>query len=193
MDTESDREVEAELIAALCRRHPRALAAIYDRYSPSVYTFFVRIARDQGTAEDLVQELFLRLWNRTHIFDPRKGGLRIWLFAVARNMAIEQLRFGSAHLAGRVLPLEPAEQLSYSSSFAEPRSIMTKTIGLKAALAGLRVHERRVVKLAYFERDSQNETAPLLQQPLGTVKSRMRCALIRLRLAVKGHVRMNRS
>src|SRR5256714_7207674 len=86
---------DGDLIARLQRRDPQALAELYDRYGRIAYSLILRIVRDAGIAEDLVQETFLRVWNRVHGFDAQKGSIGPWLLAVARNRAIDYLRSAS--------------------------------------------------------------------------------------------------
>src|ERR1700748_3103059 len=83
---------DPELVARLPRRDPQALAALYDRYGRIVYSLILRVVRDSGIAEDLVQETFLRIWNRVQGFDAQKGAVAPWLLAVARNRAIDYVR-----------------------------------------------------------------------------------------------------
>src|SRR5579859_2950069 len=80
------------LIARLQRRDPQALAELYDRHGRTAYSLVLRVVRDKAIAEDLVQETFLRVWNRVHSIDPEKGALGPWLLAIARNRAIDYLR-----------------------------------------------------------------------------------------------------
>src|SRR6202163_4688397 len=83
---------DSELAARLKKRDPKAMAELYDRYGRLAYTLILRIVRDTGIAEDLVQETFLRVWNRVQGFDAEKGSIGPWLLAVARNRAIDYLR-----------------------------------------------------------------------------------------------------
>src|SRR5712671_2969891 len=83
---------DVELVERLQRREPQALAELYDRYGRLVYSLVLRVVRDTGIAEDLVQETFLRVWNRVQGFDAQKGSISPWLLAVARNRAIDYLR-----------------------------------------------------------------------------------------------------
>lgn len=179
--SDSGSEIDAELMLRLGKRDPQALAAIYDRYARLVYSLFLRITRDRGTAEDLVQELFLRLWNRAHKFDSKKGALGCWLLAVARNMALDHVRSARAKFAARLFRYEQMKQLS---SFTEPESMIDRSKRAAAALSSLRPREKQVLELAYFEGCSQSEIADRLQEPLGTVKTWTRSALIRLRLGL---------
>src|SRR5205809_5296468 len=92
-------EGDAELVKRLQKRDPQALGELYDRYGRLAYSLILRIVRDSGTAEDLVQETFLRVWNRVQAFNPEKGALGPWLLAVARNRAIDHVRSAGARMA----------------------------------------------------------------------------------------------
>src|SRR5689334_420569 len=83
---------DRDLVERLQRRDPEALGELYDRYGRLVYSLILRVVRDGGTAEDLVQETFLRVWNRVRAFDSEKGAIGPWLLAVARNRAIDYIR-----------------------------------------------------------------------------------------------------
>ncbi|HMJ62283.1 MAG TPA: sigma-70 family RNA polymerase sigma factor, partial [Bryobacteraceae bacterium] len=101
----SDRG-EAELVEKLRNGDPDGLAAVYDRYGKIAYSVFVRITHDQSAAEDLVQELFLRLWNRRREFDATRGALGAWLLSIARNMAIDYVRSAQAKFQSRLRPID---------------------------------------------------------------------------------------
>ena len=92
-------EDDTNLVARMQRRDPNALAELYDRYGRVVYSLILRVVRDVGIAEDLVQESFLRVWNRVHGFDAQKGSIGPWLLAVARNRAIDYLRSAGGRTA----------------------------------------------------------------------------------------------
>lgn len=177
---------EEELIEKLRRRDPDALAAAYDRYAPMVYSLFLRITRDRTTAEDLVQELFIRLWNRSRRFDPSKGSLGVWILSIARNLGIDHVRSAQARFKAKQQPLDQTDDLLFSYQSKEPESLLDAARVVKDAFANLTADQKRVLELAYFEGFSQSEIAEQLRQPLGTVKSWMRAALGRLRAAVKG-------
>src|SRR3954449_7956168 len=102
----SDSSSELALIEQLRQRDPGALEAAYDRYSAVVYSLFLRITRDQSVAEDLVQELFIRVWSRARSFDSSKGALGVWILSIARNMAIDHVRSAQARFATRLRPIE---------------------------------------------------------------------------------------
>lgn len=95
-------ESDADLVRRLQRRDPRAMAELYDRYGRLAYALILRVVRDGGVAEDLVQETFLRVWNRVQGFDAERGGLGPWLLAVARNRAIDYLRSAAGRMRNSI-------------------------------------------------------------------------------------------
>jgi RNA polymerase sigma-70 factor (ECF subfamily) len=173
-------EGDAEIVVRLQRREPQALAELYDRYGRIVYALILRVVRDTGIAEDLVQETFLRVWNRVHAFDAQKGAIGPWLLAVARNRAIDYLRSAG----GRERNAVEFEETDHPSLYTdmEPGILASdKARQVKAALQRLSVQQRQVIELAYFEGLSQTEMAQRMGQPLGTVKTWVRTALKTLR------------
>lgn len=182
----TDVSADSEIITRLQRRDGEGLAAAYDRYGRAVYALFVRIVRDQAAAEDLTQELFLRLWNRSREFDPQRGALGVWLLSIARNMAIDHVRSAQSRFGARLRSLDQIEALSFASNPTASASRIQDERTIRQAFTALNPDEKRVMELAYFEGFSQSEIAEKLQEPLGTIKSRMRSALARLRAAISG-------
>jgi RNA polymerase sigma-70 factor, ECF subfamily len=176
---------DAELISELRERDPKALEIVYDRYGQIVYSLFLRITRDETTAEDLVQELFMRVWNRARDFDSSKGSFGVWILSIARNMGIDHLRSAGARFATRLRPLDYAEHTHLGDRASGPESLIDQVRAVKAGFAHLSFDQKRVLELAYFHGLSQSEIASQLNEPLGTVKSWMRSALARLRTAMK--------
>jgi RNA polymerase sigma-70 factor, ECF subfamily len=164
------------------------LGALYDRYGQMAYSLFVRVTRDEGAAEDLVQELFLRVWNRVRQFDPARGGLGVWVLSIARNMAVDHTRSAAARFSTRTQPIELTDQLCYSYRASEPESVIDRARMVKEAFEKLTSNQQRVLELAYFEGCSQTEIAAQLHEPLGTVKTWMRSGLERMRTVVKSGV-----
>src|SRR5690242_18698803 len=93
---------DSELIERIQKRDPEGLAAAYDRYSGIAYGLFMRITRDRAVSEDLLQELFMRVWNRARDFDAAKGALGVWIISIARNMAIDHLRSAQARFGAKL-------------------------------------------------------------------------------------------
>ena len=173
-------ENDADLVRRLQRRDPRAMAELYDRYGRLVYALILRVVRDGGIAEDLVQETFLRVWNRVQGFDADRGGLAPWLLAVARNRAIDYLRSA----AGRMRNTVELPETEHPALFADMEKELLnsdKVRRVRMALEKLSENHRAVIELAYFEGLSQAEMAERMSQPLGTVKTWVRTALKSLR------------
>lgn len=172
---------DGDLAARLKRREPAAMGELYDRYGRLAYSLIYRIVRDVGVAEDLVQETFLRVWNRAQAFDAERGALGPWLLAVARNRAIDYVRSAGGKMAKGALELEYAERPALFINFEADVLSQDQARRVRAALEKLNENQRHVIELAYFEGLSQSEMAERLGQPLGTVKTWVRAALKNLR------------
>jgi RNA polymerase sigma-70 factor, ECF subfamily len=173
-------EGDVELVERLQRRDPQALAELYDRYGRLAYSLIVRVVRDGALAEDLVQETFLRVWNRAQGFDAQRGALGPWLLAVARNRAIDYLRSASGR-ERNALELEEVDHPSLYTDMERDILASDKARMIRAALEKLAPNQREVIQLAYFEGLTQTEMAERMGQPLGTVKTWVRTALKNLR------------
>jgi RNA polymerase sigma-70 factor (ECF subfamily) len=173
-------EDDTSLVARMQRRDPNALAELYDRYGRLTFSLIVRMVRDTGVAEDLVQETFLRVWNRIHGFDAQKGSIGPWLLAVARNRAIDYLRSAG----GRERNAFEFDELDHPAMYCDMEKDILhsdKARRVKSAVEKLAPNQRQVIELAYFEGLSQTEMAERMGQPLGTVKTWVRSALKNLR------------
>lgn len=177
---------DSELINRLCNRDQRALVVLYDRYARVVYSLIVRITRNPSSAQDLLQEVFLRVWTHAHVFAPAKGSLSIWILRIARNMALDHVRSNQAQFTMRLRPVENLDFPCCADKSHAPNSMIASVV-VRAAFANLPSNQQRVLKLAYFEGYSQTEIAALLHEPLGTVKSRMRSGLRCMRMAINGN------
>jgi RNA polymerase sigma-70 factor (ECF subfamily) len=173
-------ESDADLVSRLQRRDPRAMGDLYDRYGRLVYALILRVVRDGGIAEDLVQETFLRVWNRVQGFEAGKGALGPWLLAVARNRAIDYLRSAGGRQRNSV-ELDETEHPAAFVDFESQIFNSDRVRKVKEAVGKLADNQRVVIELAYFEGLSQTEMAERLGQPLGTVKTWVRAALKSLR------------
>jgi RNA polymerase sigma-70 factor (ECF subfamily) len=161
----------------LKRRDPRVMAELYDRYGRAVYSVIFRIVRKRGEAEEIVQESFLRVWTRAHLFDETRGSLGSWLLTIGRNLAIDHMRASTAR--GDRLTTSEFHQLQALASY--PLTLPADTERLRRAFASLKPIERTVIEFSYFEGMSQTEIAKKLDKPLGTIKTRVRTALETLR------------
>jgi RNA polymerase sigma-70 factor (ECF subfamily) len=170
-----------------------ALEVLYDRYAPSVLGFMLRIIRDRQTGEDLLQEVFFRVWSRAASFDPRRGGFPAWLFSIARNLCISRLRQqqtrpqidegGSTDEDGEVQ--DPFEHITDTSP-SPLDTIWTKERSrlVREALATLPEEQRLVIELSYFEGLTRREIAARLGWAEGTVHTRARLGLQKLASAL---------
>jgi RNA polymerase sigma-70 factor, ECF subfamily len=171
---------DADLARRLKARDATVVGELYDRYGRLAYTLIYRIVRDQSVAEDLVQESFLRVWNRAQAFDAERGSLGPWILAVARNQALDYIR----SVQGRVWSGIVSADSEHPGAFRDWEGDMLDGIRLdqvRTALTKLSDNQRTVIDLAYFEALSQSEMADRLKQPLGTVKTWIRTALKTLR------------
>jgi len=172
---------DARLLERLRARDPDAMGELYDKYSRITYSLIYRVVRNQPVAEDLVQETFIRVWNRIQAFDPQKGSLGPWILTVARNRAIDYIRSVDGRMAASSLEVEKMENPAVFSNMESEILNMDRVKSLKAAFEKLEANQRLVLELAYFEGMSQTEMASRLQKPLGTVKTWVRGALKALR------------
>jgi RNA polymerase sigma-70 factor (ECF subfamily) len=160
-----------------------AFARFYDRFGSLVFTVALRLLRARSEAEDLLQEVFLQAWRQAAAYDPGRGSPEAWLLTITRSRGIDKLR-SIRRREERIRPVEEAEGPRdvgvVESGAAQSEAKVTVT----PALAALPDAQRRVLELAYFEGLTQSEIATRLGEPLGTVKTRMRTGLERLRGAL---------
>ncbi|MGA3096372.1 MAG: sigma-70 family RNA polymerase sigma factor [Bryobacteraceae bacterium] len=176
---------DGDLMVRLQRRDPQALAELYDRYGQVVFRLILRMVRDSGVAEDLVQETFLRVWNRVGGFDSDRGAVGPWLLAVARNRAIDYLRY-QGHRTESAIDLNETEHPALFADFSTDVLNFDLVRQVKRALDQLDSQQRRAIELAYFEGMSQTEIAEHMGQPLGTIKTWTRRAIQQMRTALGG-------
>lgn len=170
---------DVELLHAVASGDEEALASLYDHYRSILFSVIVRIIISREEAEDVLQEVFLQVWNKARDFDESRGKPFTWLVTLARSRAIDRLRsLGARARAAQEAQRETVEAVSD----AEIDTIHSeKRKRVERALAELPEEQRRVLLMAYFEGCSQSEIAERLNTPLGTVKTRMRSGMIRLR------------
>ena len=172
---------DAALLERLRNRDPDAMGELYDRYSRITYSVIYRVVRNQSVAEDLVQETFIRVWNRIQGFDQRKGALGPWILTVARNRSIDYVRSVDGRMAANSFEVEKMENPAMFANLETEILNMDRLKSLRTAFEKLDPNQRLVLELAYFEGLSQSEMAAKLKKPLGTVKTWVRGALQALR------------
>jgi len=167
------------LVLALARFQQEALGEVYRRHAGAVFGLAKRILSDQAKAEEVVQEVFLRLWNHPERFDPERGTLRSYLLAQAHSRAVDVLR---SDVARRKREERDAREVA-ESGYDLDRAVWDLALAehVRAAMQRLHPGERAAVELAYFGGRTYREVALELGEPEGTVKSRIRNGLKRLR------------
>lgn len=191
---------EAALVREVAAGSQDALAALYDRHADAVYAAASRLTSDRQVAEEVVQETFLALWNRAESYNPAAGSLAAWLHTIARNRTVDRLR--AAGRRPNLVPLSATSADDEHDNAALDRIVASGTVlggsepspapeaaaesasvrrVIQDALANMTDHERTVIVLAYNLELTQTEIAERLGWPLGTVKTRTRRALLRLR------------
>lgn len=151
-----------------------ALADLYDQHAPLVNSLCLRILRDRAEAEEVLQEVFLQAWRQAGRYDPARGSVTSWLAVIARSRALDRLRRRAAR--------REAPEAAIPVEVEVPRT--AEAIAVRDALQALPPSQRRALELAYYEGLTQVEIAERTGEPLGTVKTRMRTALLRLREAL---------
>jgi RNA polymerase sigma-70 factor (ECF subfamily) len=173
---------EDELVSLLKSGDQKAIRTIYDNYSPALYGIMLRIVDSEETAEDLLQEAMVKIWKNASRYDKNKGKLFTWLVNIARNTAIDYLRSKEHKMKGQI------QGIDNSVSFINRRFSITPNvehIGLKNIIDNLRPDYRILIDKIYFEGYTQEEAAKELSIPLGTIKTRIRAAISRLREVMK--------
>ena len=170
---------DAAVVVAIGRWRQDALAEAYRRHAGAVFALSRRLLIDPGMAEEVVQEVFLRLWNQPEKFDPERGSLRAFLLAQTHGRSVDVLR---AETSRRRREERDARQTAESGYDIE-REVMDLSTAAQVneVMAALPVDERRAIELAYFAGHTYRQVAVMLDQPEGTVKSRIRSGLRRMR------------
>jgi RNA polymerase sigma factor (sigma-70 family) len=169
---------EEKLVKSLADREAKTFEILYDNYSSAMYGVIHRIVKSDEIAEDLLQESFLKIWNNFHQYDSSKGRLFTWMINICRNLAIDKVRSKDFTNQYKNQPLE--KTVSSESNLVQA-DYNPDTIGLKEMVKRLDPEYRKIIDLLFFEGYSQSEAAEKLNIPLGTVKTRSRAALQKLK------------
>ena len=187
MQAEPSQIPDDDLLHAIARGDETALAACYDRYRLILFGLVLRILHDREEAEDCLQEVFLQVWRRARDFDESRGRAFTWLVTIARSRALDRLRASGSRLR---LTTEAARAPHEHVGDAAQEAVRSEEGAIvREALAELAEEQRHALLLAYFEGLTQSEIAERLGDPLGTVKTRMRSGMAKLRELLHGKLR----
>ena len=169
---------EAELVLLLKQKSNDAFNYLYKNYSGVLYSVINKVVFDEETANDVLQETFVKIWNNIDKYDAGKGRIYTWMINIARNAAIDILRSKGEIMKGKIQNSEDAVNDVRKGMKTE---LATDTIGLRKIVANLRPEYEIIVSLAYFKGYTLDEISKTLDVPLGTIKTRMRSAMQQLK------------
>jgi len=169
---------EEELVLLLKNESRDAFNYLYKQYAAVLYGVINKVVYDEQTAQDVLQDVFVKIWNNIAQYNPQKGRLYTWMINIARNSAIDKLRSKGEIMKGKIQTGDDIVNTMERGRNAEQK---TDTIGLRKMVAGLKPEYETIVSLAYFKGYTLDEISKTLEIPLGTVKTRMRHAIQQLR------------
>ena len=169
---------EEELVLLLQSRDQQAFSYLYDNYAEALNGIIYRIVENRELAEDILQEAFVKIWNNFSNYDTAKGRLFTWMLNIARNLTIDTLRSKGYKKQAKISSDENSV-----SNFTDDSNVAERfdAMGIKKQLVNLKPEQRNIIDLAYFNGYTQDEISKEMGIPLGTVKTRMRAAIIELR------------
>jgi len=171
-----------ELVNLLKSRDAKAFSYLYDNYSGSLYTVIAQIIDDIELANDVLQEVFINIWRKIESYDPVKGRLFTWMLNIARNASIDTLRSKSFQNSQKNQAMPENNDYGFGGQTAQ---LNVDHIGFRKVLEKLKKEQRVLIELAYFKGYTHEEIAQIEEIPLGTVKTRIRNALLQLREYLK--------
>jgi len=172
---------EQQLVVLLNEQNNDAFNYLYDHYSGALFTIINQIVPDKDTAGDVLQEVFVNIWKKINTYDPSKGRLFTWMLNIARNAAIDKVRSRGYRDNQRNQQIMDTE----TSGINVSSNPTVSDVGLKKVLNTLNDESRKLIDLSYFQGFTHEEIAKMLGIPLGTVKTRIRTAIIQLRTMIK--------
>ena len=185
-----ERSADVQRVSQMAAGDASGLGTLYDRHARAIYSLALRIVGEQAEAEDVVQEVFAQAWRQAARFDARRGSVVAWLLIMTRTRAIDRLRMRQARPDRNATP-DPLILEQLPAAVEDPAAGMVAEEDarrVRRALDELPMLQRVAIELAFYEGLSQSEIAARLEQPLGTVKTRIRLGLLRLRDVLSGAV-----
>jgi RNA polymerase sigma-70 factor (ECF subfamily) len=185
MQSAEETRADIALLGRLTAGDQGALGELYDRHSRLLFGLILRILKERGDAEEILQEVFVQAWTRADTYRAALGSPAGWLVGIARNRAIDRLRMNAVRRRAVEQVTTPAPPTQTPESQA---SMSERQRGVRAALASLPAEQRDLIEHAYFEGLTQSELAARFDLPLGTIKTRVRTGLLALRGLLQGSV-----
>ena len=184
---EREQISEAEMIRATARGDEHQFAALYDRFGAILFGLLLRILGDRAEAEDALQDVFLQIWQKASAFDEERGTAFTWLVTLARSRAIDRLRSSKVRQRASLEAMRAEDDGNRAVADAADYAILSEQSEMvRQALLEIPEEQRRTLLLAYFEGLSQSEIAERTGEPLGTIKTRARAGLKKLRELLRG-------
>lgn len=174
---------DTELITLIAHAHPDALSELYDRYHRLVFSLALNSVANYATAEEITLDVFTRIWEKAETYRPEQAKVTTWLLSLARHRSIDVLRQRNARPERNSVSWSDIPPLA-NSIVTDPQEVVELTLRrehIRAAIAQLPAEQKQALALAYFRGYSHRQIAEALQQPLGTVKTRLRSAMQKLR------------
>lgn len=178
-----DRAIELDLLARVAKRERAAFEQLYDRYSNILYATAMKFLKEDADAQDVVQDVFIQIWDKAKLYDPAKGKPLTWALTLTRNRSIDRIRA----IQRRTRLRDDFEKETVADESAGVREALSgvdaseKSQILRDAVGRLSPEQRKVIELAFFGGLTQSEVADRLGEPLGTVKARARRGLMKLK------------
>ena len=172
---------ETDLVTLLQQRSEKAYSYLYDNYAGALYGIIHSIIADNETANDVLQDVFLNIWMKIESYDPSKGRLFTWMLNIARNAAIDKIRSKAFRDGLKNQPITENVDINVGSA-SYP---VINDVGLRKVISRLKEEQRTLLDLSYFKGFTHEEIAKAMNIPLGTVKTRIRSALIQLRTLIR--------
>ena len=174
----------AALLSAMARGEKAALGRLYDLLAKPLYSLAYRVLNDRAEAQDIVQDVFLQLWNKAAVYETNRGSVFAWAATLTRNRAIDRVRMRKRR--AEIIAESAAEihEVAPSSSGADNLWLQEQVGAVRTALTTLAPEQKAAIELAFFTGLTQQEIAAQLNEPLGTIKARIRRGLLKLREAL---------
>src|SRR5205807_3469576 len=179
---------DTDLLAMARDGDAEAFEVIYDRHAPVAFSLARRICGDPAVAEDVVQDAFLSLWRGRDRYDSARGQVRSWLLGIVHNSAIDRLRRSGVHERRRATAEGIEDRLEAPDRTDEEVAQREEATEVRGALTKLPDEQRQVIELAYFDGLTHTQIAAKLEQPVGTIKGRMRLGLLKLHAQLSGEL-----